>query len=71
MRKFPLLGDVPVLGQLFRSQRFDRRETELVITVTPWLVQPVATEGLALPVAMGWQKGAATAANRAAMAVPE
>ena len=71
MRKFPLLGDVPVLGQLFRSQRFDRRETELVITVTPWLVQPVAAAALALPAPKGWQKGAATAANQAAMAVPE
>jgi CheY-like chemotaxis protein len=55
MRKFPLLGDVPVLGQLFRSQRFDRRETELVITVTPWLLQPVAATALALPVPKGWQ----------------
>lgn len=36
------LVDVPVLGALFRSDRFQRRETELVIIVTPYLVQPVS-----------------------------
>src|SRR5581483_1352945 len=36
--KVPWLGDVPVLGQLFRSERFQRDETELVIIVTPYLV---------------------------------
>jgi pilus assembly protein CpaC len=38
--KIPALGDIPVLGQLFRSQQFQRNETELVIIVTPYLVQP-------------------------------
>ena len=38
--KGPWLGDVPVLGQLFRPERFQRNETELVIIVTPYLVQP-------------------------------
>lgn len=38
----PWLGDVPVLGALFRSSRYKKRETELVIIVTPRLVQPVA-----------------------------
>jgi len=38
----PWLGDVPVLGALFRSSRYNKRETELVIIVTPRLVQPVA-----------------------------
>ena len=37
----PWLGDVPVLGSLFRSSRYERAETELVIIVTPRLVQPV------------------------------
>jgi pilus assembly protein CpaC len=41
--KFPWLGDVPVLGALFRSHSFQRNETELVIIVTPYLVRPVAT----------------------------
>ncbi|MDI3307788.1 MAG: type II and III secretion system protein family protein [Acetobacteraceae bacterium] len=36
------LGDVPVLGPLFRSDRFRRAETELVIIVTPYLVRPVS-----------------------------
>jgi pilus assembly protein CpaC len=66
LRKFPLLGDVPVLGQLFRSKRFERRETELVITVTPYLVRPVVAAALAVPTAQGWQPGAATDANLAA-----
>ncbi len=40
--KFPWLGDIPVIGQLFRSETFQRNETELVIIVTPYLVRPVA-----------------------------
>ncbi len=43
INKFPWLGDVPVLGQLFRSEAFQRQETELVIIVTPFLVHPIAT----------------------------
>jgi pilus assembly protein CpaC len=39
--KFPGLGDVPVIGALFRSSRFQRQETELVIIVTPYVVRPV------------------------------
>jgi pilus assembly protein CpaC len=46
--KIPLLGDIPILGALFRSNRFQRNETELVIIVTPYLVNPVATR-LAAP----------------------
>jgi len=38
----PWLGDIPVLGTLFRSSRFKNNETELVIIVTPRLVQPVS-----------------------------
>jgi len=38
--KAPGLGDVPVLGSLFRSSRFRRSETELVIIITPYLVKP-------------------------------
>lgn len=36
------LGDIPVLGALFRSDRFRRNETELVIIITPYLVRPVS-----------------------------
>jgi pilus assembly protein CpaC len=39
--KFPVLGDIPVLGALFRSSEFRKSETELVIIVTPYLVKPV------------------------------
>ena len=43
LKKFPWLGDVPILGQLFRSEQFRRKETELVIIVTPYVVRPIAT----------------------------
>ncbi|MDQ2801490.1 MAG: type II and III secretion system protein family protein [Pseudomonadota bacterium] len=39
----PFLGDVPILGALFRSDSFRRQETELVILVTPYVVRPVST----------------------------
>ncbi len=42
VRKLPWLGDIPVLGALFRSTQFQRNQTELVIVVTPYLVQPTA-----------------------------
>jgi pilus assembly protein CpaC len=45
----PWLGDVPVLGVLFRSPQFTRRETELVIVVTPRLAKPAKAGTLALP----------------------
>ncbi len=38
----PWLGDVPILGALFRSSRYKNNETELVIIVTPRLVQPAS-----------------------------
>jgi pilus assembly protein CpaC len=37
----PALGEIPVLGALFRGDSFQRQQTELVITVTPYLVNPV------------------------------
>jgi pilus assembly protein CpaC len=45
----PLLGDVPVLGELFRSSRYQRNETELVILITPYLVKPVRDRLIATP----------------------
>jgi pilus assembly protein CpaC len=47
--KFPGLGDMPILGTLFRSDRFQRNETELVIIVTPYVVRPVAARLMAAP----------------------
>ena len=40
--KAPFLGDVPILGALFRSTKFRKQETELVVIVTPYLVRPVS-----------------------------
>lgn len=48
IEKAPFLGDLPVLGNLFRSTKFQRDETELVIIVTPYLVKPTSNH-LALP----------------------
>jgi pilus assembly protein CpaC len=45
----PFLGSLPVIGALFRSNGFRRAETELVIVVTPYLVQPVSANRIALP----------------------
>ncbi|MCF8473055.1 MAG: type II and III secretion system protein family protein [Emcibacter sp.] len=56
LEKFPWLGDVPILGTLFRSSKFRRQETELVIIVTPYIVRPhnggtmpLPTDGLEMP----------------------
>ena len=48
VNKAPFLGDLPILGALFRSTKFQRQETELVIVVTPYLVRPVSRQ-LATP----------------------
>lgn len=45
----PWIGDIPVLGALFRSADYQRRQSELVIIVTPHLVSPTRGEALALP----------------------
>jgi len=45
----PGLGEVPILGALFRSNSWRRAETELVIVVTPYLVQPVSANQIVLP----------------------
>jgi pilus assembly protein CpaC len=47
--KFPLLGDIPVLGALFRSSNFQKNETELIIIVTPHLVKPIDMAKQTLP----------------------
>ena len=48
--KLPGLGDIPILGALFQSDRFERNETELVIIVTPYIVKPVNPDQIANPV---------------------
>jgi pilus assembly protein CpaC len=47
--KTPYLGDIPVLGALFRSTHFQKQESELVVIVTPYLVRPVSTQ-MATPI---------------------
>ncbi len=49
INKFPGLGDLPVLGNLFRSQDFVKGETELVILVTPHLAKPISPDNIQLP----------------------
>jgi pilus assembly protein CpaC len=49
LQKAPGLGDVPILGNLFRSRQFQRNESELVIIVTPYLVRPVDAKDIKLP----------------------
>jgi pilus assembly protein CpaC len=47
--QLPGAGNIPVLGALFRSTAFKRNETELVISVTPYLVDPVRGSDIKLP----------------------
>jgi pilus assembly protein CpaC len=63
LSRFPGLGDIPILGTLFRSKDFQSNETELVIVVTPYLVRPtdrvaaptdVAVPGANLIPGVGW-----------------
>jgi pilus assembly protein CpaC len=49
VKKMPGAGDLPILGSLFRSTNFQRGETELVIVVTPYLVNPVDANEIKLP----------------------
>jgi pilus assembly protein CpaC len=49
VERTPGLGNLPILGALFRSNSFRRNETELVIVVTPYLVRPVNAGQIALP----------------------
>jgi pilus assembly protein CpaC len=49
IEQVPWLGDIPILGALFRSAEFRQDETELVFVVTPRLVNPVVAGSIALP----------------------
>ena len=49
INQIPGAGDIPVLGALFRSTAFQHNETELVITVTPYLVDPAKGTDIKLP----------------------
>jgi pilus assembly protein CpaC len=47
--QLPVLGSIPILGTLFRSTRYQKGETELLIVVTPRLVAPIRPEQVRLP----------------------
>ena len=47
--QLPFLGDIPILGTLFRSSEFQRSQTELVIIITAQLVTPAASDDFSLP----------------------
>ncbi len=49
VNKAPFLGDLPIIGNLFKSQQWRRQETELVIIVTPYLVRPADARDIAMP----------------------
>lgn len=50
IEKAPGVGDLPIVGTLFRSNAFKRNESELVIVITPYLVKPVdSVSQIALP----------------------
>jgi pilus assembly protein CpaC len=49
INKFPIIGDIPVLGTLFRSSSYQKNETELVVLVIPHLVKPLPPGTAKLP----------------------
>jgi pilus assembly protein CpaC len=49
VKKVPFLGEIPILGALFRSSSFQKSESELLIIVTPHLVKPLDMAGQTLP----------------------
>lgn len=49
IQQFPLLGDIPILGALFRSREYQTQQTELVILVTPYLVSPSPANSIPVP----------------------
>jgi pilus assembly protein CpaC len=50
----PGMGEIPVVGALFRGDSFQRQQQELVISVTPYLVKPVSNIGLLAQPDDGW-----------------
>ncbi len=49
VRQIPFIADVPLLGELFKSEQFRRNETELIILVTPYIVKPFEDRDVPLP----------------------
>ncbi|MES2500742.1 MAG: type II and III secretion system protein family protein [Pseudomonadota bacterium] len=49
IKAFPILGEIPIIGALFRSTDFQNDKTELIFVVTPHLVKPLPSKGYELP----------------------
>jgi pilus assembly protein CpaC len=49
VQQLPILGSLPIIGSLFRSTKYQKGETELLIVVTPHLVQPIRQNQVRLP----------------------
>ena len=49
VRQMPYLSDIPILGELFKSEEFQHNESELIIIVTPYVVKPMARRDVPLP----------------------
>jgi pilus assembly protein CpaC len=47
--QYPVLGSIPILGNLFRSSKFEKNETELLVLVTPELAKPMGSAHAQLP----------------------
>jgi len=58
LTRFPVLGELPILGALFRSTEFQKDQTELIFIITPRLVKPAAK--LAMPTDNHVEPGRAT-----------
>ena len=46
--KIPGIGNIPILGKLFQSEKFEKDETELVILITPYIVRPIGSKVAAM-----------------------
>ncbi len=49
VNKYPIMGEIPILGTLFRSSNFQKQQTELVVLVTPHLAKPLSPGAARLP----------------------
>ncbi|HSR02151.1 MAG TPA: hypothetical protein VLM20_05095, partial [Methylophilaceae bacterium] len=49
IKALPILGEIPILGALFRSTEFQKDKSELIFVVTPHLVKPISSENVSLP----------------------
>ncbi len=49
VRKYPFIGDIPIIGTLFKTSSFEKQERELIVLVTPHLVRPLDKAKQTLP----------------------